>query len=241
MSRAERADAPPGESDEATAGGDSGRFPSHVSSRGASFRRRHRIHGPFALYGGRIDPGKGCEELIEYFSTYVNARRRRLAGADGVEADAAARGAVHQLRGHAVGTGAAPGTRGGDGGRVPVAVRKPVADRARSAGGRHADPLQRPQRRAGRPLPAQQRRPVLPRPRRVRRVHETAGRRRAPQGGDGPLGTRVRAAELPMGRGAGKTGQDDRETGQDRDRSNEDRKTSKIASAISIRSRFRSR
>ena len=57
-----------GESDEA---GDTGRFPSHVSSRGASFRRRHRIHGPFTLYGGRIDPGKGCEELIEYFSTYV--------------------------------------------------------------------------------------------------------------------------------------------------------------------------
>lgn len=49
-----------------------GRFPSHVSSRGASFRRRHRILGPFALYGGRIDPGKGCEELIEYFSSYVN-------------------------------------------------------------------------------------------------------------------------------------------------------------------------
>ena len=43
-----------------------------MSSRGASFRRRHRIHGPFALYGGRIDPGKGCEELIEYFSAYVN-------------------------------------------------------------------------------------------------------------------------------------------------------------------------
>ena len=35
------------------------------------FRRRHRLHGPFVLYGGRIDPGKGCEELIEYFSTYV--------------------------------------------------------------------------------------------------------------------------------------------------------------------------
>jgi glycosyltransferase involved in cell wall biosynthesis len=29
------------------------------------------LHGPIALYGGRIDPGKGCEELIEYFSTYV--------------------------------------------------------------------------------------------------------------------------------------------------------------------------
>jgi glycosyltransferase involved in cell wall biosynthesis len=51
--------------------GESGRFPSHVSSRGAGFKRRHRIHGPFALYGGRIDPGKGCEELIEYFSSYV--------------------------------------------------------------------------------------------------------------------------------------------------------------------------
>jgi glycosyltransferase involved in cell wall biosynthesis len=60
----------PGDNDEA-AGSESGRFPSHVSSRGAGFKRRHRIHGPFALYGGRIDPGKGCEELIEYFSTYV--------------------------------------------------------------------------------------------------------------------------------------------------------------------------
>jgi glycosyltransferase involved in cell wall biosynthesis len=35
------------------------------------FRRRHRLYGPIALYGGRIDPGKGCEELIEYFSSYV--------------------------------------------------------------------------------------------------------------------------------------------------------------------------
>ena len=52
---------------------ETGRFPSHVSSRGAGFKRRHRIHGPFALYGGRIDPGKGCEELIEYFSKYVAA------------------------------------------------------------------------------------------------------------------------------------------------------------------------
>lgn len=43
----------------------------HLARRGTTFRRRHRLHGPFALYGGRIDPGKGCEELIEYFSTYV--------------------------------------------------------------------------------------------------------------------------------------------------------------------------
>jgi glycosyltransferase involved in cell wall biosynthesis len=67
------AESGPGESDETAVGGDSGRFPSHVSSRGASFKRRHRIHGSFALYGGRIDPGKGCEELIEYFSTYMKA------------------------------------------------------------------------------------------------------------------------------------------------------------------------
>ena len=44
---------------------------SHVLARGAVFRRRHRLYGPLALYGGRIDPGKGCEELIEYFSAYV--------------------------------------------------------------------------------------------------------------------------------------------------------------------------
>lgn len=41
------------------------------SERGAAFRRRHRLHGPFVLYGGRIDPGKGCEDLIEYFRNYV--------------------------------------------------------------------------------------------------------------------------------------------------------------------------
>jgi glycosyltransferase involved in cell wall biosynthesis len=50
---------------------DSPSFRPHLARRGAQFRRRHRLHGPIALYGGRIDPGKGCEELIEYFSTYV--------------------------------------------------------------------------------------------------------------------------------------------------------------------------
>jgi glycosyltransferase involved in cell wall biosynthesis len=46
-------------------------FPSHLLARGSVFRRRHRLYGPIALYGGRIDPGKGCEELIEYFNSYV--------------------------------------------------------------------------------------------------------------------------------------------------------------------------
>ena len=47
-------------------------FRSHLLARGAPFRRKHRLYGPIALYGGRIDPGKGCEELIQYFSEYVN-------------------------------------------------------------------------------------------------------------------------------------------------------------------------
>jgi glycosyltransferase involved in cell wall biosynthesis len=48
-------------------------IPSHLLTRGVVFRRRHRLYGPIALYGGRIDPGKGCEELIEYFGAYVSA------------------------------------------------------------------------------------------------------------------------------------------------------------------------
>ena len=63
--------------DEAAGQGEDGppaaRVSSPLSARGATFRRRHRLHGPFVLYGGRIDPGKGCEELIEYFSAYVDA------------------------------------------------------------------------------------------------------------------------------------------------------------------------
>jgi glycosyltransferase involved in cell wall biosynthesis len=44
---------------------------SHIEGAANAFRRRHRMHDPFVLYGGRIDPGKGCEELFEYFTTYV--------------------------------------------------------------------------------------------------------------------------------------------------------------------------
>jgi glycosyltransferase involved in cell wall biosynthesis len=51
---------------------DSPTFRPHLAQRGTTFRRRHRLHGAIVLYGGRIDAGKGCEELIEYFSAYVN-------------------------------------------------------------------------------------------------------------------------------------------------------------------------
>jgi glycosyltransferase involved in cell wall biosynthesis len=71
--RDESTDAMPlDELDLADARDDDQPLPPHISGRGAMFRRRHRLYGAFALYGGRIDPGKGCEELIEYFSSYVH-------------------------------------------------------------------------------------------------------------------------------------------------------------------------
>ena len=47
-------------------------LPAHIEGPANTFRRRHRMHGPFALYGGRIDPGKGCEELLEYFQNFLH-------------------------------------------------------------------------------------------------------------------------------------------------------------------------
>jgi glycosyltransferase involved in cell wall biosynthesis len=61
----------PVSADDGEEGLEARRYPTHLLSRGSVFRRRHRLYGPIALYGGRIDPGKGCEELIEYFSAYV--------------------------------------------------------------------------------------------------------------------------------------------------------------------------
>jgi glycosyltransferase involved in cell wall biosynthesis len=60
-------------------------FPSHLTARGAVFRRRHRLDGPVLLYGGRIDPGKGCEELIEYFSRFVEGGGRATLALMGVK------------------------------------------------------------------------------------------------------------------------------------------------------------
>jgi len=71
-----RMPAPPDEegdaAEEASESAGTSSFPSHLVSRGAVFRRRHRLHGPLVLYGGRIEPGKGCEELLEYFNAYVS-------------------------------------------------------------------------------------------------------------------------------------------------------------------------
>jgi glycosyltransferase involved in cell wall biosynthesis len=44
---------------------------SYLHSRGVPFRRRHRLYGSFALYGGRIGGDNGCEEMLEYFDSYA--------------------------------------------------------------------------------------------------------------------------------------------------------------------------
>jgi glycosyltransferase involved in cell wall biosynthesis len=44
----------------------------YLSSRGVTFRRRHRLYGSFVLYGGRVEPDNGCEEMLEYFSSYAH-------------------------------------------------------------------------------------------------------------------------------------------------------------------------
>jgi glycosyltransferase involved in cell wall biosynthesis len=43
----------------------------YLTGRGVPFKRRHRLYGRFALYGGRVDTDNGCEEMLEYFDTYA--------------------------------------------------------------------------------------------------------------------------------------------------------------------------
>jgi glycosyltransferase involved in cell wall biosynthesis len=42
----------------------------YLTGRGIPFRRRHRLYGPFVMYGGRVEPDNGCEEMLEYFDSY---------------------------------------------------------------------------------------------------------------------------------------------------------------------------
>jgi glycosyltransferase involved in cell wall biosynthesis len=44
---------------------------SYLEGRGIPFRRRHRLYGSLALYGGRVEPDNGCEEMLEYFDAYA--------------------------------------------------------------------------------------------------------------------------------------------------------------------------
>jgi len=38
------------------------------------FRARHGVDGPYVLYAGRIDAGKGCAEMLEFYERYRRAR-----------------------------------------------------------------------------------------------------------------------------------------------------------------------
>ena len=59
--------------DESGAPEDSSLVPDYLSGRGIPFRRRHRLHGPFAIYGGRVESHNGCEEMLEYFDSALTA------------------------------------------------------------------------------------------------------------------------------------------------------------------------
>ena len=114
-------------------------------------------------------PGQGLRGADRVLQLLRARRRRCVAGADGRQADAAAGGALGAVCRPALGARTAGGARRGDRRRRAVAVREPVAARARGLRRRHADPGQRPVRSARGSLRPQQRGPVLRRPRRVRR------------------------------------------------------------------------
>jgi glycosyltransferase involved in cell wall biosynthesis len=42
----------------------------------AGLRRRFGLRGPYAIYAGRIDAGKGCAEMLAYFARYRRERDR---------------------------------------------------------------------------------------------------------------------------------------------------------------------
>ena len=45
----------------------------YLHGRGIPFKRRHRLYGRFALYGGRVESDNGCEEMLEYFDTFASS------------------------------------------------------------------------------------------------------------------------------------------------------------------------
>ena len=129
-------------------------FRPHLAQRGAIFRRRHRLHGPFALYGGRIDPGKGCEELIEYFSSYVQDGGDASLVLMGIKLMPLPEEPFIRFAGRLSDQERLQALEAATVVVVPSPVREPVAARAGVVRGRHADPGQRAQRSAGRSLPA---------------------------------------------------------------------------------------
>ncbi len=50
----------------------------HPDPQGAVFREQFGLTGDFVLYAGRIDEGKGCGQMIEFFTRYKAAHARTL-------------------------------------------------------------------------------------------------------------------------------------------------------------------
>jgi glycosyltransferase involved in cell wall biosynthesis len=67
------ADEPPVDDHSGSARDELGEEEDDRQDRGVPFRRRHRLYGPIVLYGGRVDPDNGCEEMLEYFDTFASA------------------------------------------------------------------------------------------------------------------------------------------------------------------------
>jgi glycosyltransferase involved in cell wall biosynthesis len=57
--------------DDETDAGEEVESDEYLTRRGVPFRRRHRLFGSLALYGGRVEPDNGCEEMLEYFDSYA--------------------------------------------------------------------------------------------------------------------------------------------------------------------------
>jgi glycosyltransferase involved in cell wall biosynthesis len=51
-------------------------IPAHADP--GRFRRKFSVQRPFAIYVGRIDPNKGCVELLDYFARYAEANPKGL-------------------------------------------------------------------------------------------------------------------------------------------------------------------
>ena len=117
--------------------------PTPAGARGTAFRRRHRLQGQFLLYGGRIDAGKGCEELIEYFTSYKEQGGDATLALMGVKLMQLPEVPWVKFAGLLSERERLAGPRGGDHRGRAVAVREPVAARARGDGGRHAGAVQR--------------------------------------------------------------------------------------------------
>jgi glycosyltransferase involved in cell wall biosynthesis len=65
------ADEPAAEDESAAQPDDAGDPDDDRADRGIPFRRRHRLCGSLVLYGGRVEPDNGCEEMLEYFDSYA--------------------------------------------------------------------------------------------------------------------------------------------------------------------------